>query len=292
MAVISLAAISGDSALRSAAHALRVAGTGRALAEGDEWLSRGGKIDVFSFMRVSASAAVLAVACTAGYRILHSPGGPTPQRQMAAGAKVSAATQPASAAGAPAAGAALRSPRPLEGGSLAPRVTTRLGMPPLTLAVTGSMVTAVGDLVMLAAAPELQAALPGIYIDAVVSRQMSAGLAEVRMLAAAGGLRRVVLVGLGTNGTVTAGQISRLRAVIGPYRWLVLVNTYEARPWEQEVNAAIAKAARRDSRVLTVNWYSAIENHPNLLRRDQVRPRDSGSALYARVVKAVVETAG
>jgi hypothetical protein len=165
-------------------------------------------------------------------------------------------------------------------------------MPPLTLAVTGSMVTAVGDLVMLAAAPELQAALPGIYIDAVVSRQMSAGLAEVRMLAAAGGLRRVVLVGLGTNGTVTAGQINRLRALIGPDRWLVLVNTYEARPWEQEVNAAIAKAARGDSRVLMVNWYSAIENHPNLLRRDQIRPQASGGSLYARVVKAVVETAG
>ncbi len=243
-------------------------------------------------MRVSASAAVLAVACTAGYRILNSPGGPTPHRQIAAGAKVSAATPPASAADAPAAGAALRSPHPLEGGSLAPRVTTKLGMPPLTLAVTGSMVTAVGDLVMLAAAPELQAALPGIYIDAVVSRQMSAGLAEVRMLAAAGGLRRVVLVGLGTNGTVTAGQINRLRALIGPDRWLGLVNTYEARPWEQGVNAAIAKAARGDSRVLMVNWYSAIENHPNLLRRDQIRPQASGGSLYARVVKAVVETAG
>lgn len=243
-------------------------------------------------MRVTASAVVLAVACTAGYRILHSPGGPTLHREIGAGAKVSAATQPASVANTPAAGAALRSPHPLEGGSLAPRVTTKLGMPPLTLAVTGSMVTAVGDLVMLAAAPELQAALPGIYIDAVVGRKMSAGLGEVRMLAAAGGLRRVVLVGLGTNGTVTAGQINRLRAVIGPDRWLVLVNTYDVRPWEQEVNAAIAKAARRDSRVLMVNWYSAIEKHPNLLRRDQIRPQASGGSLYARVVKAVVETAG
>ena len=111
------------------------------------------------------------------------------------------------------------------------------------------------------------------------------------MIAAAGGLRRVVLVGLGTNGTVTASQINRLRAVIGPDRWLVLVNTYMARPWEQEVNAAIAKAARRDPRVLMVDWFSAIENHTNLLRQDQVRPRPSGGSLYARVVKAVVETA-
>jgi hypothetical protein len=71
----------------------------------------------------------------------------------------------------------------------------------------------------------------------------------------------------------------------------VLVNTYEARPWEQEVNAAIAKASRKDSQVVMVNWYSAIGNHKNLLRADQVRPRPPGGTLYARVVKAVVESA-
>jgi hypothetical protein len=243
-------------------------------------------------MRVTASAAVLAIACAAAYGILSSSGRPTLHEQTAAGAKVSAAAQPASVAGASVRDAAPRSPHPPEGRSLAPRGATKLGMPPMTLPVTGSMVTAVGDSVMLAAAPELQAALPGIYIDAVVSRQMSAGLAEVRMLAAAGGLRRVVLVGLGTNGSVSASEINRLRAEIGPDRWLVLVNTYAARPWEQEVNVAFARAARRDPRVLIVDWYSAIGRHANLLRLDQVHPRTPGGALYARVVKAVIETAG
>jgi hypothetical protein len=230
-------------------------------------------------MRVTGKVVVLAVACAAGYGILSSSGGPAPHQQTTAGAKASAVAQAAS-------GTAGR-----DAGLRAPRVATKLGNATMTLPVTGWMITAVGDSVMLAAAPELQAALPGIYIDAAVSRQMGAGLAEVRMIAAAGGLRRVVLVGLGTNGTVTAGQINRLRAVIGPDRWLVLVNTYTARPWEQAVNAAIAKAARRDPRVLMVDWFSAIENHTNLLRLDQVRPRPSGGSLYARAVKAVVETA-
>jgi hypothetical protein len=240
-------------------------------------------------MRVSAKVAVLAVACAAGYGILNSSGRPTLHQQTATGAKVSAATQPAS--GAPARDAVPRSAHPLEGVSPAPRVAVKRGGATLTLPVTGWMITAVGDSVMLAAAPELQAALPGIYIDAAVSRQMNAGVAEVRMIAAAGGLRRVVLVGLGTNGAVTASQINRLRAVVGPDRWLVLVNTYASRPWEQEVNAAIAKAARLDPRVLMVNWFSAIENHTNLLGLDQVRPRPPGGSLYARVVRAVVETA-
>ena len=241
-------------------------------------------------MRVSAKVVVLAVACAAGYGILSSSGRPAPHQQTTAGARVSATTQPTSAA----AGrdAAPRSPHQLAGGIPAPRVATKVGNATVTLPVTGWMITAVGDSVMQAAAPELQAALPGIYIDAAVSRRMNAGLAEVRMIAAAGGLRRVVLVGLGTNGTVTASQISRLRGVIGPDRWLVLVNTYAARPWEQEVNATIAKAARRDPRVLMVDWFSAIQNHTNLLRLDQVRPRPSGGSLYARMVKAVVETVG
>lgn len=239
-------------------------------------------------MRVSARVAVLAIACVAGYAILSSSGRPTPQPRTAAGTTVSAATQPAS--GAPARDAP-RSPHALAGGFPAPQAAAKRGGAALTLPVTGWMVTAVGDSVMLAAAPQLQAALPGIYIDAAASRQMNAGLAEVRMIAAAGGLRRVVLVGLGTNGAVTASQINRLRAVIGPDRWLVLVNTHAARPWEQEVNAAIAKAARRDPRVLMVDWFSAIDNHTNLLRLDQVRPRPSGASLYASVVKAVIETA-
>jgi hypothetical protein len=240
-------------------------------------------------MGVSAKVVVLAVACAVGYGILSSSDKPAPHQQTAAGATASAATQPDSGAAGRDAGP--RSPHPLEGGVQAPRVATKLGNTTVTLPVTGWMVTAVGDSVMLAAAPQLQAALPGIYVDAAVSRQMDAGLGEVRMIAAAGGLRRVVLVGLGTNGKVTASQINRLRGVVGPDRWLVLVNTYTARPWEQEVNAAIAKAARRDPRVLMVDWFSAIENHTNLLRVDQVRPRPSGASLYARVVKAVVETA-
>ena len=240
-------------------------------------------------MRVSAKVVVFAVACAAGYGILSSSGRSAPHQQTTAGARVSSAPQPAS--GAAGRDAAPRSTHPREGGFPAPRVATKLGNGTATLPVTGWMITAVGDSVMLAAAPELRAALPGIYIDAAVSRRMNTGLAEVRMIAAAGGLRRVVLVGLGTNDTVTASQINRLRAVIGPDRWLVLVNAYMARPWEQEVNAAIAKAARRDPRVLMVDWFSAIENHTNLLRQDQVRPRPSGGSLYANVVKAVVETA-
>ena len=76
---------------------------------------------------------------------------------------------------------------------------------PLT-AVSGKSVTAVGDSVMVAATPALDQALPGIYIDAQVGRQFSTGLDVISTLKSEGLLRSIVVVGLGTNGTVTSGS--------------------------------------------------------------------------------------
>jgi hypothetical protein len=142
---------------------------------------------------------------------------------------------------------------------------------------------------MLAAAQELHSVLPGVYIDAQVSRQMAAGLAEVSSLATEGLLRHVVIVGLGTNGTVTSGQIRDLMAEIGPSRKLVLVNTYEARPWEHADNSVIGAAARRYPNVVLANWHATIAHRTSLLWEDGVHPRASGARLYAKVVAAAVQ---
>jgi len=142
---------------------------------------------------------------------------------------------------------------------------------------------------MLAAAQQLHGALPGIYIDAQVSRQMAAGLAKVSSLASEGLLRHVVIVGLGTNGAVTSGQIRDLLAEIGPSRELVLVNTYEARPWEHADNSVIGAAARRYPNVVLANWHATIAHQTSLLWGDGVHPRPPGARLYAKVVSAAVQ---
>ena len=70
---------------------------------------------------------------------------------------------------------------------------------------------------MLASAPELAEAMPGIYIDAKVSRSMIAGVYDVEQLAAerpAGGSSSS---DPGTNGPVTDDQIGQLRRPIGPH---------------------------------------------------------------------------
>jgi peptidoglycan/LPS O-acetylase OafA/YrhL len=157
--------------------------------------------------------------------------------------------------------------------------------------VPGAQVTAVGDSIMVASATALAAAMPGIYINAQVGRQMRSGLAVVQGLAAARTLRHMVIISLGTNGDVTARQIRQLRQAIGPNRDLVLVNTFGPMPWEHEVNTVLAAAARPGGHTDLANWNHAIAADPSLLWPDGIHPQPSGAKLYARVVLAAAQAA-
>jgi peptidoglycan/LPS O-acetylase OafA/YrhL len=233
--------------------------------------------------------AILAVICTAGYGIAQRQTGPTLEEQIANGAQISAATQTDQQA----------DPSQLVGQSEQWRIKA-VGVGPYRAdrsrparpaKVPGWKAMAIGDSVMLASAPELAQALPGIYINAQVSRSMIAGVSIIQQLAADRRLRPVVIVGLGTNGPVSLYQIHQLRAAIGSSRWLVLINVFEQRPWETEVNTTLAAAASRYPNVLLVNWHRAIEHRTGLLWSDGIHPQPSGGKLYARVVRAVVMTA-
>jgi hypothetical protein len=111
-----------------------------------------------------------------------------------------------------------------------------------------------------------------------------------RALAADGNLRRILVLALGTNGTVTAGQLRQLRRLIGPDRLLVLVSTYDPQPWEHDVNAVLA-AASHASHTGLADWYAAIAARPDLLWPDGIHPRPAGAKLYAHVVRAAIQAA-
>ena len=159
-------------------------------------------------------------------------------------------------------------------------------------AIRGSAVSAIGDSVMLGSSAALQHRLPGIRIDAQVSRQFTDGIQLIGELARSGQLRRVVVVGLGTNGTVTRAEVRELLAEIGPQHRVVLVNTFEPRPWEAEVNATLAAAARRYPRVLLANWFALIRHRTGLLSGDDVHPLPAGTLPYARLLYRAVQAAG
>jgi peptidoglycan/LPS O-acetylase OafA/YrhL len=234
---------------------------------------------------VFGAVTVLAVASTAGYGLANQQTGPTLAQQIAHDAKIISSTQQQQTP------SVTQSTGQGQAWWLKVRGAYRPGEHqggPRPVRYLGAKVTSIGDSVMLASAPELAMAMPGIYINAQVSRAMIAGVALVQDLAASKRLRRVVIVGLGTNGPITLSQIQQLRRTIGPRRWLLLVNTFVPRPWEGEVNTTIGAAIRRYPNVMLINWHKAIEHHTDLLWSDGIHPMPIGGKLYAKVVRAVV----
>jgi hypothetical protein len=231
----------------------------------------------------AAGAIIFMLAC---YGVARPPAAAAPGgllRQVANGERVSSASRSTPAAPSPssapsAVGRAQATPTP-------PPAACRPAPP----RVSGSQVTAVGDSVLLASAAALEASLPGVYIDAKVDRQMPTGLTLVRSLAAAGRLRHVVVVSLGTNGSVTARQLRQLQRAAGPGRELVLVSTFGPQAWEHAVNSALAAAARHSKHTELADWHAAIAARPALLWPDGIHPRPAGARLYARVVRAAIK---
>ena len=154
------------------------------------------------------------------------------------------------------------------------------------VAPTGDQVTVIGDSVTLISAPALQALLPGVHIDAEVSRQMSTTPEVVAALSAGGALRPYVVLSLGTNSTVNARVMDEAIAAIGPDHTIVLVTGYGDRSWIGPTNDQMREAATRHPNVVVADWQAAIAEHPEGLGKDGVHPVAAGQEIYAQTVVA------
>ncbi|CAN5419941.1 N/A [soil metagenome] len=148
----------------------------------------------------------------------------------------------------------------------------------------GDQIDAIGDSVMLASAPELQAGFPGIQIDAVVSRQLSSAPAIVQGMRDSGTLRPVLLIGLGTNGPIDRQSLEQIRSIVGPRHEIVVVNVQAPRGWTDGVNDTLTRFALEYRSVELANWRDAISPRLDLLARDQIHPGAAGGLIYVRAV--------
>src|SRR3984957_12404973 len=250
-----------------------------------------------------AAAALIAVP-VAGCGVAPPPGPGAPSgllQQVAEGQRISAASQASAGASTGASSRATGSAPTSASPSASPAATspasasasrapasacrTAAAKP---VKVSGRQVTAIGDSGMVASAAAPDATLPGIYINAEVGRALVNGLAAIQSLAARHQLRRYVVVGLGTNGPVSAAQIRQLRHLIGPNRDLILINTFGPMPWESSVNTILDAAARHTAHVSLADWHAAIAGHTSLLWPDRIHPRPAGARVYARIVLAAI----
>jgi peptidoglycan/LPS O-acetylase OafA/YrhL len=143
---------------------------------------------------------------------------------------------------------------------------------------------AVGDSIMRGAARALGAAIPGVEVDAAVSRQIGA---MIRLLATRrdeGRLAEVVVVHIGNNGYASPERVDELLTVLADVPRVVLVNTAVPRAWAGPNNATLAAALPAHPNAVLVDWSAASAGRYELFWGDGVHLRPSGAALYAALI--------
>ena len=161
--------------------------------------------------------------------------------------------------------------------------------PPLPVVGTAPMpegikVTAIGDSVMLGASRQLVYVIGAVDVDATVGRQAWNGVALVRDLAAQGGLGDVVVISLGSNGSITAKEFDQIMEAMAGVKLVVFVNVRVPKPWEASNNKVIEQGVAAYPNAILVDWYGATEGHPEVFGNDGVHLTGTGVRLFAGLV--------
>ncbi|MDO5724035.1 MAG: acyltransferase family protein [Flaviflexus sp.] len=154
-------------------------------------------------------------------------------------------------------------------------------------AVRGDDVTIIGDSVTLAARPALEEALPGVAVDAEVSRSVRVAPKILADLKSRGELRTYVVIALATNGTIRPSDAAEILQAIGPDRTLVLVTGFgtSRTTWIGPANEEIHRFAHDNPhRVRIADWAHAIAGHTDLLAGDSIHPGPAASRIYATTI--------
>lgn len=148
----------------------------------------------------------------------------------------------------------------------------------------GEGITAIGDSVILDAAPFLEKQLPGMTIDGKVGRQMSQAGNALDDLRAQGKLGHKIIIELGTNGVFNQSQLKSLLTSLQDSRQIYLITTRVPRGWQNTVNDNLREIAGEFQNVRLIDWYSASENRNDLFYDDGVHLKPEGAQYYASVL--------
>jgi hypothetical protein len=172
-------------------------------------------------------------------------------------------------------------PRSTSTSSTAPPTTSTSTLPPPAAGFVPGHVTAVGDSVMLDYQTPLETDVPGIDVEASVSRQWGAGEGLLTQLKSEGRLGAEIIVGLGTNGPISSTDFDDMMNILQGASRIVFVNVHVDRPWQDPNNAVLAQGPARYPRVVIADWATLAVANPNWFGADGTHLAIDGSGATA-----------
>ena len=174
-------------------------------------------------------------------------------------------------------------PQPIVGLADTPDPPTTTAPSP-ALAATPVTVSAIGDSVMVGSRRALERNIPGIFVNAVTSRQFGDVREVIAGMLAFNTLGHVVLIHLGTNGVITDGMLDDVMRAVGPDRVVYFITPKVPRPWEGIDNERLHNAAGRWPTMRIIDWYTASVNNPELFVKDGAHLTPKGVIAYTQLV--------
>jgi len=122
---------------------------------------------------------------------------------------------------------------------------------------------------MIDAEPALEHDIPGIDVQAFISFQFYKGIELVQELKASHDLGATVVIGLGTNGPFSDAQFDEMMAACAGASRVVFITVHVDRPWQDQVNAALAAGVARYPKVAVLaDWEALASQHPEWFYSD------------------------
>lgn len=157
--------------------------------------------------------------------------------------------------------------------------------PQVVLAMANTDLTAIGDSVLLDVSSDLQDVIPGTVVQGRVGRQVTEVPGIINSLKSQGQLAHNVLLNIGTNGTITDDQAEQVVKLIGKDRQIFWVTVHvPTQSWQNQVNAQIAKTAKKHANVHVIDWHGRAQNQSGWFADDNVHPNTTGNRQLTNLI--------
>jgi peptidoglycan/LPS O-acetylase OafA/YrhL len=157
------------------------------------------------------------------------------------------------------------------------------------ISVPTAHVLGIGDSVMQGARTSLIAAIPGMAVDAVRSRQFTQAIQVVQQYESLVALPTVLVIHLGTNGHITGDMFDQMMRTIGRGHTVYFLTARVPRSWEAEVNATLHDGAKRWPNAHILEWRDYAGCHDDWFVSDGFHLRTAGQHAYAAFVALGLE---
>ena len=147
----------------------------------------------------------------------------------------------------------------------------------------GKKISAIGDSLLLSAAPELQQVFPNNFIDAEVGRQFMNSEDVFKKTNKEDKMGDIVIIVLGTNGSFTSSDVDNVMKQVGN-KPAFFVNTMVQKPWQKTVNTELEKTADRFDNAHVIDWKKYSEGYDNWFDGDNVHLTPDGAVIFANFV--------